>query len=194
MSLSEVLTIQEVSKFWGKHRTTVRYHIDRGNLRARYTAAGRILVEKDSVITLWGPPVQEINDVRELELGIEYYEASDERDIEKIVRDFVRPFDLGKSPLLRVGLINSQNEINLLMVDVHHIAADGVSHDILVKDFISLYLGKELSRLRLQYKDFSEWQNREKVKEEIKQQEAYWLKEFEGEIPILNCMGIRLIK
>jgi hypothetical protein len=61
MSVAETLTIQEISKYWKKHRTTVRYHIDRDNLVWRYTDAGRILVEKESVIALWGPPVIDIN-------------------------------------------------------------------------------------------------------------------------------------
>lgn len=55
-SLTGVLTVQEVARLWGKTRGAVRYHVDRGNFRWRYTAAGRILIERDSVIALWGPP------------------------------------------------------------------------------------------------------------------------------------------
>ncbi|MHC5062247.1 MAG: non-ribosomal peptide synthetase, partial [Planctomycetota bacterium] len=44
----------------------------------------------------------------------------------------------------------------------------------------------ELPPLRIQYKDFSQWQNSEKEKESIKLQEAYWLEVFSGEIPVLN--------
>lgn len=56
MSLSEVLTIQEISKLWGRHRSTVRYHVDRGTFKWRYTEAGLILVERAAVEAVWGPP------------------------------------------------------------------------------------------------------------------------------------------
>jgi predicted NAD-dependent protein-ADP-ribosyltransferase YbiA (DUF1768 family) len=56
--LGDVLTIQEVSKWWDKNPNTVRYHINRGNLRWRYIDTGKIvLVERASVEALWGPPV-----------------------------------------------------------------------------------------------------------------------------------------
>ncbi|MCP4214777.1 MAG: amino acid adenylation domain-containing protein, partial [bacterium] len=44
----------------------------------------------------------------------------------------------------------------------------------------------ELPPLLLQYKDFSQWQNSGKEKENLKRQQLYWLKEFQGEIPVLN--------
>ncbi len=61
-ALSEALTVAEVARYWKKNRSTVRYHVDRGNMKARYTFAGQILVERDSVIALWGQPEIEINE------------------------------------------------------------------------------------------------------------------------------------
>ncbi len=55
--LGDVLTTQEVSQWWGRNANTVRYHINRGNLRWRYTATGRVLIECASVEALWGPPL-----------------------------------------------------------------------------------------------------------------------------------------
>ncbi|OFX87038.1 MAG: hypothetical protein A2X00_10660 [Bacteroidetes bacterium GWE2_32_14] len=54
------------------------------------------------------------------------------------------------------------------------------------REFQSLYSGEELSPLRLQYKDYSEWQNSTEQQEKRKEQELYWLNQFNGEIPILN--------
>jgi hypothetical protein len=57
----------------------------------------------------------------------------------------------------------------------------------LIRDFISLYQGENLPVLRLQYKDYSKWQNNEQThNDEMKMQEKYWLKQFEGEIPELK--------
>jgi len=103
-----------------------------------------------------------------------------------LINSFIRPFDLSRAPLLRVGLLKTGEDSHLLLVDMHHIISDGVSHGILVKDFLALNAGEELLPLRLQYKDFSEWQNGETDKESIKRQEEYWLKEFAAEIPVLE--------
>jgi len=74
------------------------------------------------------------------------------------------------------------------MVDMHHIISDGVSHVILTNEFRQLYagIGKALPPLRLQYKDYSQWQNSREQKDLIKEQEAYWLAMFSDEIPVLN--------
>ncbi|MGD2089761.1 MAG: amino acid adenylation domain-containing protein, partial [Candidatus Aminicenantes bacterium] len=104
---------------------------------------------------------------------------------------FIRPFDLSRAPLLRVIFINISRENHLLVVDIHHIAADGVSIGMLIHELMSLYSGEpeKLPPIKIQYKDFSEWKNRQKVSEAVKKQEAYWVNEFAGEIPVLNLPG-----
>jgi tyrocidine synthetase-3 len=94
---------------------------------------------------------------------------------EHIQKNFVRPFDLSRAPLLRVGLIKIAGEKQLLAVDMHHIICDPVSHKVLAEEFAALLQGKELPGLRLQYKDYSQWQSSREQKEKMKQQEAYWL-------------------
>jgi acyl carrier protein len=131
-----------------------------------------------------GEPVQRIHNAVEFE--IEYYNPGDQGKGVEIIKGFVRPFDLSKAPLLRVGLLPVNNESSVLLVDIHHIISDAFSHDILVNDFLTLCSRENLPLLRLQYKDYAEWQKSQEVKEIIKKQEGYWLKEFERDIPILN--------
>jgi len=102
------------------------------------------------------------------------------------IRSFIAPFDLSKPPLLRAGLITEAPGKHILVIDMHHIITDGTSQAILTNDFISLYAGEELPPMRLQYKDYSQWQQGEKAKTALKKQEQYWLKEFPGEIPAIN--------
>jgi amino acid adenylation domain-containing protein len=140
-------------------------------------------------------PVQVIHD--EVEFEVEYYnlatEGTGKKEIHNsrfiIQNSFIRPFDLSHSPLLRIGLAKTPGGQHLLLVDMHHIISDGVSHEILIKDFMVLHEGRDLPLLRIQYKDFSQWQNSEKETEKLKHQETFWLKEFEGEIPLLNLPG-----
>jgi len=127
--------------------------------------------------------VQKIH--KEVEFEIEHKEAREE-DAEEIVRGFIRPFELSKAPLLRVGLIKLHPERYILMYDMHHIISDGTSMGILVEEFTKLYNGKALPPLRLQYKDYAAWQNGIINSEVMRKQEEYWLKVYEGEIPVLS--------
>ncbi|WP_151738070.1 condensation domain-containing protein, partial [Paenibacillus tengchongensis] len=51
---------------------------------------------------------------------------------------------------------------------------------------VALYQGKDLSPLRIQYKDFSAWHNERVAGPVLQADERYWLDLFAGEIPVLN--------
>ena len=134
--------------------------------------------------------VQKIED--EVEVKLEKYDITEERNIDQlekakqILKDFIKPFDLGKAPLIRVGLVRIQEEKNILIFDMHHIISDGTSLGIIIKEFIQLYKGVDLPQLKLQYKDYAAWQKNRLTDEEVKKQEKYWIDRFEDEIPVLN--------
>jgi tyrocidine synthetase-3 len=130
-----------------------------------------------------GEPVQKVHG--EVDFQISRFRAEESKAPE-LINGFIRPFDLSRAPLLRVGLIELSNQKNLLVVDVHHIVADGISMEIINRELISLYQGEELPDLRIQYKDFSAWQNRLLQSEHLKRQEEYWLERYLGELPVLN--------
>jgi acyl carrier protein len=138
-------------------------------------------------------PVQGIHDV--VEFAIEYYDIGNRQQAignkeepmpGPIIKDFIRPFDLSRAPLLRVGLLKTTGTKYILMVDMHHIITDGASQEILINDFLHLYQGNELPGLAIHYKDYSQWLNSESRQKTIKTQEAYWLKEFAAPAPVLN--------
>ncbi|MCP4154778.1 MAG: AMP-binding protein, partial [bacterium] len=74
----------------------------------------------------------------------------------------------------------------ILMVDMHHIVADGISAGIIIDDFAGLYSGATQPPLHLQYKDYTQWQKSNANREALKQQEAYWIKTFDDGIPVLE--------
>ncbi|HLP62855.1 MAG TPA: condensation domain-containing protein, partial [Candidatus Deferrimicrobium sp.] len=135
----------------------------------------KLLKRHDSLRTsfhmIGDQPVQKIH--RDIDFKIEKIEWS----------HFVRPFDLTRAPLLRVGLTEGNR---YLLVDMHHIISDGISHEVLRDDFKAFYEGKELPSLRIQYKDFVQWQNSPEELGRIHRQMLYWLNEFAGEIPVLE--------
>jgi len=118
--------------------------------------------------------------------AVDYFTARGEIEIEAIINQFVRAFDLFQAPLLRIGMIEPGDGQHIVMIDMHHIISDGVSHEILLRDFRALYAGKQLPKLKLQYKDYSQWMQSELQGTVFRQQEKFWLNEFEGEIPVLN--------
>ncbi len=129
-------------------------------------------------------PVQKICD--EVEFAVEFFSGANDFDTSEIIKNFVRPFDLSKAPLFRVGMINLSPGKHILMVDMHHIISDGVSFDVLIRDFVKLYSEEPLPELRVQYKDYTLWQLTSLAHEKFKQQEQYWLEQFSDDLPILN--------
>ena len=67
------------------------------------------------------------------------------------VNAFMKPFNLSQGPLFRVGFIGNE----ILMIDMHHIIADGSSIAIIAKELINYYSGMEdsTSSLEIQYTD-----------------------------------------
>ncbi|MCZ0847687.1 amino acid adenylation domain-containing protein [Brevibacillus laterosporus] len=74
----------------------------------------------------------------------------------------------------------------LFMLDMHHIISDGVSTNVLFQDITQLYQGKELSPLKVQYKDYAVWQQTDAQVARLQDQEGYWLSQFAGEAPVLE--------
>lgn len=138
---------------------------------------------RTSFILQNGEPVQKIHEDVDFEIR---FLQGEENNAEHLVNSFIRPFQLSEAPLLRIGLIELGECKHILLFDMHHIISDGISMGILVREFIALYNGGELPDLRIQYKDFSEWQNKIFASHIIKKQEEYWLTVFSGEIPLLD--------
>jgi tyrocidine synthetase-3 len=127
-------------------------------------------------------PIQKVHD--HVEFAIRYYEAAaDKGNVETIIGNFVQPFDLSRAPLLKIGLVKVKDNEHILMIDIHHIVTDGTSMQIMAEELMALYREEKLPEIRLQYKDFSEWQNKLLLTGELKKQEEYWLKLYEGDIP-----------
>jgi acyl transferase domain-containing protein len=142
-------------------------------------------IHKDVVLDITDYHLKTIHD--DVEVNLQQQEDNPGiSKIEDIVKGFVKPFDLSQAPLFRVGLIRLENGKQALLLDKHHIIFDGSSMKVLLKDFIALYNGEKLPPLIIQYKDYAEWQNSPDAKELTQSQEAYWLKIFAGDVPVLH--------
>lgn len=81
---------------------------------------------------------------------------TDESGLAEIVAGFVRPFDLARGPLFRCTLVTCAGR-SVLLLDTHHIVADGVSAGCLLADLSAAYEGTALPPLAARYHDYSEW-------------------------------------
>ncbi|MEW9702891.1 amino acid adenylation domain-containing protein [Paenibacillus sp. SI8] len=154
----------------------------------RFQAAFQALVKRHDTLrtsfeTVDGEPVQIVHPQADLQIAVK---EMSEQEAAGALDDFVRPFDLSKAPLLRVGLIKLSAERHFFLFDLHHIISDGASMGVLVKEFMLLYQGKGLPELAIQYTDFSVWQQERFGSEAMQKQEAYWLDTFKGEVPVLE--------
>lgn len=131
----------------------------------------------------------------EVDFKLEYYEFDSilsvddyhrSPEIKGVLGNFIRPFDLAKAPLLRVGLIKLGGGGSILMVDMHHIISDQASRRILWNDFTRLHQGQVLPTLKIQYADFTEWCNSTEVRQVLAHQQSYWLEELAADIPVIN--------
>jgi iturin family lipopeptide synthetase B len=127
-------------------------------------------------------PVQIVHDHAAFNLG---YKECDREEAKQRAKCFIRPFDLTGAPLMRVEVIKIDEKYTL-MVDIHHIVADGTALQVLIYEFSTLSGNKTLPHLKIHYKDFAAWQNKLLDSGVIKNQEDYWLNRFKGQIPILD--------
>ncbi|MCX6579229.1 MAG: amino acid adenylation domain-containing protein [Candidatus Aminicenantes bacterium] len=131
-------------------------------------------------------PVQQIHE--QVEFNIEYADiAPDAGDIPGLMKDFIRPFDLKKAPLMRAAVLRREEEKYLWLLDIHHIIIDAAGYAVLQKDLMKLYNNEELPPLEVHYKDFCTWQSEPNQAGKIQEHIQYWLNLFAGgDIPVLN--------
>ena len=91
------------------------------------------------------------------------------------ITDFIRPFDLGKAPLIRVGVYE-----NTVMIDIHHIVTDGTSMPVFFNELNELYMDRSLNNIPVQYKEFTV------EEQDHTESEKYWLSVFDDEVPVLE--------
>lgn len=94
--------------------------------------------------------------------------------------DALKPFDLQNDTMLRVQLIKASGSEHYVLFNMHHIASDGWSIGVLVKEFLEIYTAysqgqpNPLADLDVQYKDYAHWQ-REWLQGDVFENEVgYW--------------------
>ncbi|WP_347329002.1 condensation domain-containing protein, partial [Ralstonia pseudosolanacearum] len=164
----------------------LRGHLDRDALRR---ALDRIVARHEALRTTFavadGQPVQRILPAHAARLRL------DETDLRGhghphdalqrlIALECETPFNLGTDPAIRGRLIRQADDAYTLLVTLHHIATDGWSVGVFLRELGALYNAftqaqdDPLPALALQYADYSLWQQRWMASDAPQRQAAYW--------------------
>ncbi|GEO12155.1 non-ribosomal peptide synthetase [Segetibacter aerophilus] len=113
--------------------------------------------------------------------------AERKKDLNSFIQELIqKPFDLSEDFMLRAHLITIAPHDYVLVVTLHHIASDGWSRSILVKELVEIYASYKkgraanLSPLPIQYADFAIWQRSYLRKEVLDKKMEYWTHQLEG--------------
>src|SRR5271154_236646 len=107
-----------------------------------------------------------------------------------------RKFNLARDPMLRPLLIRLAEDDHLLVLTIHHIASDGWSAGVLMRELSLLYASQGtddgasasaevLKPLAVQYTDFARWQSQAACGPAMQESLAWWHDRLEGAPPLL---------
>lgn len=108
---------------------------------------------------------------------------------------FKQPFDLHKDIPIRIALFRTGDEEYRLLLNIHHIAADGWSVENFIREWSQCYealiegRSPELRALPFNYCDYAVWQKEWLLHGEGDQQLAYWTKQLEKITGLLPFAG-----
>jgi hypothetical protein len=144
---------------------------------ARHDVLRTVYPERD------GQARQQVLDIADALPGLPFIDAT-EADVPGMIRDAVAaPFDLAARPPLRCRVLVLGQEEHVLVVVVHHIAADGWSLGPLARDLGAAYTARSEGRapgwapLPVQYADYARWQRDELA---AAGQLEFWVAELAG--------------
>ncbi|MBD2244331.1 non-ribosomal peptide synthetase [Nostoc sp. FACHB-888] len=137
-----------------------------------------------------GSPIQIIGKPRPVELKI--IQVAQEQVQSLLSQEARRPFNLESDLMLRATLFQIDEQEQILLLVMHHIASDGWSMGILWQQLASLYeallSGKPspLAKLPIQYADFAVWQHQWLSGEVLSSQINYWKTQLTGANTVLE--------
>jgi len=139
-----------------------------------------------------GAPYQKIVDFSQYNLekinGLEVF-ANDDEQLRFIHELIQKPFNLAKDLKLRATLIELNYEEYLFVLTLHHIASDGWSVSILVKEIIEAYRAFNekrvpvLEKMSIQYADFAVWQRENLGGDYLNKTITYWKEKLSNLTP-----------
>jgi amino acid adenylation domain-containing protein len=162
-----------------------------------------LVVERHAVLrTVFGleqgEPVQFVRQA--MPVPVAYFDLENADDQQSAVQRMIaeesaRVFDLSSDLMLRCTLIRLGEERHVVLFTMHHIACDGSSFSVLVREFVSAYeaackgSNAVLPALPVQYRDYAIWQRESGEQGLLASDVTYWQQRLAG-IPAVHALPL----
>ncbi len=164
---------------------------------AIYALLDRHEILRTTFAMIGSEPVQKIWKTEDLNFDIEFKDLRKQANPKATARTIIaedanEPFDLINGPLLRVKLLQLEDEQFKILFNQHHIISDGWSINVLQREFTELYTSfikgaaPSLPALPIQYKEYTLWQQSQFDKGKWDHHRKYWHTQLNGKLPILD--------
>ena len=164
--------------------------------KATYEVISRHETLRTYFVEIDNEPRQKIINASELKFSIDVQDFrfnGDQEEAKTWINSQSRmPFDLEHAPLFRVCVAKMEDDLQVILLVMHHLISDAWSKEILTKEILALYnafsnhQANPLSELKVQYKDYLGWVENKLQGTELDRLRSFWLKQFEGELPVLD--------
>jgi amino acid adenylation domain-containing protein len=110
---------------------------------------------------------------------------------ELLIQDVSTPFSLEHGPLIRVGVIQLEEQKYRVILTAHHIICDGWSMAVAIRDLAFFYNIRKNGKVpaiepRYLFSDYAVEDNQHLESAEGREAEKFWLSHFSGDIPIMD--------
>lgn len=116
---------------------------------------------------------------------IEYSKRLDKDELDTLILEFIRPFNLESGNLLRSKLIIDGPKHGYLFLGTHHIAADGKSMALFMERFVKYFTSSMTIRTEFEYTDYAFYMSALPEKEK-EFRRKYWQNVFSDELQVLD--------
>jgi surfactin family lipopeptide synthetase A len=129
-------------------------------------------------------PYQQVHE--ESFISLEEVDLDNESDLDEQLVKYIVPFKLETLPLIRMKYGYLKANKTVLIIDIHHILADGKSVIKLIQEFFKLYSGEIVKTSDVQYIDHVLWEEKYLNSDKIEGLKDFWLRQFNGNLPQLT--------
>lgn len=176
--------------FNGPIHYRIRGPLDRALMeRALDALAQRHESLRTSITSTEAGPVQHVHERSVQPMAFEDLSTGPHAETEALKRSVEErtcPFRLEDGPCIRSRLLRLGANDHVLLITIHHIAFDGWSVGLLLRDLLEIYAALRAGRdpvlpaLPIQFADFAAWQRSPAAQEGFRQQRDYWKARLSG--------------